>query len=222
MTGGLVAGGVDAGGPPAQPPTDPFAAGPPSGAVLAVTVLVAAVIAAAATVRVVPGHRRLVRWRLGGAPTVRGPGVVWILPGIDRWELVRLRTAPLELWAQASTRDGVVVHLKIVAVMSIADPDRYAIREAEAPGAACATAGVLVEERVRRCVARRELTRLAEAIAAGDAPLPDEEDDAHLRELEEWGLSVSSIHIARADVPLHGLRRWAARSAPPPGGPDRP
>lgn len=195
MTGGLAVGEAAVGGPLAQPSTDPPAAGPPS-VVLAVTAVVVVVAAVAAMVRVVPGHQRLVVWRLGGSP--------------------------LELWSRALTRDGVTVHVKIVAVMSITDPHRYATQAAQAPGAASTTASILVEERVRRSIAERDLVQLAEVVAAGGSPVPDETGDAHLRELERWGLSASLVRIAQADVPLHSLRQWTARIAPVTGGPDRP
>ncbi|GLW66439.1 hypothetical protein Arub01_46830 [Actinomadura rubrobrunea] len=220
MTGALAAGGAALAGSAARSP-EPFGAEPPPGVVLIVAAVAAAVIVMAATVRVVPGHQRLVVWRLGGAPQVRGPGLVRVLPGIDRWERVGLRMAPLEMWTQALTRDGVILRLKIMAVVSVVDPDRYAARAAEAPGAAGATAGVIVESQVRRHIARRDLTQLTGVVAAGGgAPVPGVEDDGHRRELEQWGLAVSLIQIVQADVPLHSLHHWAVRAASAVGGTD--
>jgi len=222
MTGGLAAGGAAVGRQAAQPPSDPFGAGPPPAVVLIVAALAVAVIAVAALVRVVPGHQRLVVWRLGGAPRVRGPGLVRVLPGIDRWERVWLRMAPLELWTQALTRDGVLLRLKIIAVVSVVDPDRYAARAAESPGAAGAATGVIVESRVRRYIAERDLTRLTGTITAdGGSAVRGPDDAAHRWELAQWGLAVSLIQIVQADVPLHSLHHWATRAASAAGGPDR-
>ncbi|KAB2341618.1 SPFH domain-containing protein [Actinomadura rudentiformis] len=193
---------------------------PPPVVVFIVVALVVAGIVVVATVRVIPEHQRLVVWRLGGAPVVRGPGLVWVLPGIDRWERVWLRVDPLETWSQAFTRDGVLLRLKIIAVVSVIDPARYAARAAEPSASADVAAGVIVEGQVRRYIAERDLTQLTVMIAGGVSPVPDAGDAARRWVLGQWGLAVSVIQIVQADVPLHSLHHWTARAPAAPTASD--
>lgn len=177
---------------------------------LAVLALLAAIsVLVAVLLRVVREEERLVVSRLGGAPAVRGPGRVVVVPGVDRWTRVPLRWDPLDVWLEAPTRDGVLLRLKAVALVSVSDPARYALRTVPPPSAAIS---VIVESRVRRHIAGRSLTELD--------PLDSGRLAAEVAEaVGEWGLTVSLLEVVRADVPLQGLHRWLAGHGPgPPDG----
>ena len=71
-------------------------------------ILVLAATGAAASVRVLREYERAVIFRLGRLMEQRGPGVVTILPGIDRLIRVSLRTITLTVPPQEIiTRDNV-------------------------------------------------------------------------------------------------------------------
>ncbi|GAA3934416.1 hypothetical protein GCM10023085_14730 [Actinomadura viridis] len=199
MTDGLPAGGLMAA---ATRPDDTVAWG---SAVLLLLVL--APVLVAMMVRVVPGDERLVVSRFGGATTVRGPGRVLVIPGIDRWVRVPLKWEPLDVWLEAVTRDGAVVRLKAIALVSVSDPERFALRTAPHPSAAVS---VIVESQVRRHVAGLTLAELGGS-ASGPVDAPADVDAA----VGGWGLSVSLLEIVRADVPLHSVLRWAADGRKP-------
>ncbi|MGP4029910.1 SPFH domain-containing protein [Actinomadura sp. 3N407] len=219
MVGGITAGGLVATGPAqgAEPLPDFVPWAPPA----VVAVIVLAPLLVAAVLRVVPEGERLVVCRLGGAPRVRGPGRVVVVPGVDRWVRIPLRWDPLDVWLEAPTRDGVVLRLRAVALVSVSDPARYAQRTVPPPAAAIS---VIVESQVRRYFAERYLIQLAGQVPGEAAALAAKVGDA----VGEWGLTVSVLEIARAEVPLHSLRRWAAENgpglavgAPGPGTDDR-
>ncbi|MFI0349979.1 SPFH domain-containing protein [Actinomadura sp. 9N407] len=206
MVGGITAGGLVATGlrQAAEPLSDSVPWTPPAVLVL----IVVAPLLVAAVLRVVPEGERLVVCRLGGAPRVRGPGRVLVVPGVDRWFRIPLRWDPLDVWLEAPTRDGVVLRLKAVALVSVSDPVRYAQRTVPPPSAAVS---VIVESQVRRYIAERDLIQLA-GPACGAAALAAQVGEA----VGEWGLAVSVLEISRAEVALHSLHRWAVQNGPGP------
>ncbi|MGC4958915.1 SPFH domain-containing protein [Actinomadura citrea] len=172
------------------------------------TCLVLIAVLAIASLRVVPEGERLVISRLGGPATVRGPGRMLVVPGIDRWVRVPRRWDPLDIWLEAPTRDGVLLRLKAVALISVFDPARYALR----PVPEAAAISVIVEGHLRRHVAERRLNELGDLIPGRTPPLTADLDDA----VGEWGLKITLLEIVRADVPLVGLHRWLTGDTPVP------
>jgi regulator of protease activity HflC (stomatin/prohibitin superfamily) len=70
-------------------------------------VAAAALVLAGVSVRVLREYERGVVFRLGRVTSQRGPGMIFLLPGIDRMVRVSLRTVTLEIPAQEIiTRDS--------------------------------------------------------------------------------------------------------------------
>ncbi|MGI5200783.1 SPFH domain-containing protein [Spirillospora sp. CA-108201] len=175
-------------------------------ALLACLVLIMFLVVASA--RVVPEGERLVVTRLGGPPAVRGPGRTLVVPGVDRWVRVPLRWGPLDVWLEAPTRDGVLLRLKAVALISVSDPARHALR----PVPEAAAISVILEDHLRRHVADRLLGELGGLAPGRAAPLTADLHDA----VAEWGLEIMMLEVVRADVPLAGLHRWLTGITPAP------
>src|SRR3954447_24109765 len=91
---------------------------------IAVLCLIAAlVVVVAASVRVLREYERGVVFRLGRVMRQRGPGVVVLMPAIDRMVRVSLRTVTLTIPAQEIiTRDNVPARVTAVAYYRIIDP----------------------------------------------------------------------------------------------------
>src|SRR3954469_20149350 len=95
-------------------------------AVLILVVLAAAM--AAASVRVLREYERAVVFRLGRLTDERGPGLIFLIPGIDRMVRVSLRTVTLNIPAQEIiTRDNVPARVTAVAYYRIIDPSRSVV-----------------------------------------------------------------------------------------------
>ncbi|MES9542153.1 MULTISPECIES: SPFH domain-containing protein [unclassified Actinomadura] len=175
-------------------------------AVLALLVLITMLVIA--SLRVVPEGERLVVSRLGRPPTVRGPGRALVVPGVDRWVRVPLRWSPMDVWLEASTRDGVLLRLKAIVLVAVSDPARHALR----PVPQTAAVSFIVEGRLRRHIADRDLNELGGLTSDQMRLLTSDLDEA----VGEWGLTVTLLEVVRADVPLAGLNRWLADRAPAP------
>ncbi len=90
---------------------------------LVIGVLVAVVIFLAAAIKVVPEYKRLVVFRLGRCIGQRGPGLVLLIPFIDRPVLVDLREQVREIPTQASiTQDNAPVSVDFLWYYKVFDP----------------------------------------------------------------------------------------------------
>ena len=92
---------------------------------VALVVLIGLLVAlAAASVRVLREYERAVVFRLGRLIGQRGPGLVLLIPGIDRMVRVSLRTVTLNIPPQnVITCDNVPAHVDAVAYFRVVDPN---------------------------------------------------------------------------------------------------
>lgn len=146
-------------------------------------------LVAGSSIRIVPQHERIVRFRLGRVGSVPcGPGIVIALPFIDRVEHVSLRTTALPVEADGSrTGDGRVVDAAVVVYYRIDDPIRHVTTmDGGATALMPLTEGAL----------RDELARSPLAVVTAEADgLRD-----HLRALlaahaSAWGMEILLVEI---------------------------
>src|SRR5215216_7548079 len=95
-------------------------------AMLAVVVLVAVV--AGASVRILREYERAVVFRLGRLLGVKGPGLVVLIPAVDRMVRVDLRTVTLDIKPQnLITRDNVPAKVNAVCYFRVVDAGRAVV-----------------------------------------------------------------------------------------------
>lgn len=87
-----------------------------------------AVVCAAASVRILREYERGVIFRLGRLTTEKGPGLVYLIPFVDRLVRVSLRIVTLSIPPQeVITRDNVPARVNAVAYFRIVDPNKSVI-----------------------------------------------------------------------------------------------
>jgi len=92
---------------------------------------IAALIAVGASVRVLREYERGVIFRLGRLIAQKGPGLILLIPFVDRMVKVDLRTVTLNIPPQeVITRDNVPAGVNAVAYFRVIDPNK-AIVEVE-------------------------------------------------------------------------------------------
>ena len=90
--------------------------------IVLVIVLVIAFAAAASAVRVLREYERAVMFRLGRLMPLRGPGLVLMIPSIDRMVRISLRTVTLTVPPQEIiTRDNVPARVTAVVYYRVID-----------------------------------------------------------------------------------------------------
>lgn len=155
--------------------------------------------------RSVEASERLVVRRFGRTRGVRGPGLRFLLPLADTGTRVPVGAQAHDIWLKATTKDGVPVRVKALAMMGADDPVRYA-SAADAPSSAAQT---IIEVVLRDVVADRDLADLPSLMANGDdAELVRRVNEA----IRPWGVAASLVSITdamvpvRPDLPLRAVR----------------
>ncbi len=159
-----------------------------------VGVVILAVIIAMMAIKVVPEYQRLVLFRLGACQGQRGPGLVFIIPIIDRVTWVDLREIFLEIPSQTCiTRDNAPIAIDFLIYLKVTNPVNSVVQVRNFSGAAQGIA----------------MTTLRAVV--GDIPLDDvlakrEEINQGLRAkldevTERWGVKVTSVEIREIEPP---------------------
>ena len=107
-------------------------------------ILVVAFIVAANSIRIVPEYQRLVVFRLGRCVGARGPGIVFLIPVIDRAVKVDLREQVREIPHQTSiTKDNAPISIDFLWYYKVLDPAESVLQvgnfESAAAGIAATT-----------------------------------------------------------------------------------
>jgi regulator of protease activity HflC (stomatin/prohibitin superfamily) len=172
---------------------------------IALGLLVLVVALAFVSARVLREYERGVCFRLGRLRPIAGPGLVLLLPFVDRLIRVDLRTVTLTIPPQeVITRDNVPARVNAVAYFRVVKPD-LAITEVEAYPVATSQ---IAQTTLRSVLGRAELdTLLSER---------DELNDSLRRIIDEqtepWGIKVTTVEIKDVEIP-EAMQRAMARAA---------
>src|SRR5215212_1191943 len=168
-------------------------------------VLVAVVALAAAGVRVLREYERAVVFRLGRLLPVKGPGLVFLIPLIDRMVRIDLRTVTLTIPPQeVITRDNVPARVAAVCYFRVVDPSA-AVTEIEAFGPATSQ---VAQTTLRSVLGRADLDQL---LAERDR-LNEDLQQIIDEQTEPWGIKVSVVEIKDVEIP-EVMQRVMARQA---------
>src|SRR3954451_5387895 len=174
-------------------------------AIVLVCLLVTALVLAGASVRVLREYERGVVFRLGRVTRQRGPGLVLLVPAIDRMVRVSLRTVTLKIPAQeVITRDNIPARVTAVAYYRIIDPTR----------------SVVAIENVLSATSQIAQTTLRSVLGKADLDtlLSERERlNEHLQQIideqtEPWGIKVTVVEIKDVGIPTT-MQRAMARQA---------
>src|SRR3954452_23926822 len=174
---------------------------------LAVLALVV-VLGLTASISILKQYERAVVFRLGRVGTEpRGPGLVAVVPLIDRVHRVSLRIVTMPIQSQGIiTRDNVSVDVSAVAYYRVADP----IRSVVAIENVSAAINQIAQTTLRAVVGRHTL----------DETLSETETiNRNIREIldvatEEWGIQVTLVELKDIQLP-EGMKRAKPRQAEP-------
>jgi regulator of protease activity HflC (stomatin/prohibitin superfamily) len=168
--------------------------------------LVVAVLVLAASVRILKQYERGVQFRLGRVKDgARGPGVIFIIPLVDRVRRVSLRIVTMPIQSQGIiTRDNVSVDVSAVAYFRVGDP----VRSVVAIENVSAAINQIAQTTLRAVVGRHTLD---ETLSETD------KINQNIREIldvqtEDWGVEVTVVELKDIQLP-EGMQRAMARQA---------
>lgn len=156
-------------------------------------------------VQVVREYERLVVFRLGKHVGSRGPGLVLIIPFIERFIKVSTRTVAMDIPPQdVITRDNVSIKVNAVLYFRVIDPNRAVL---EVEDYLFATSQ-LAQTTLRSVLGQAEMDEL---LAKRDKINSDLQNiiDTHT---DPWGVKVSMVEVKHVDLPPE-MQRAMARQA---------
>jgi regulator of protease activity HflC (stomatin/prohibitin superfamily) len=155
--------------------------------------------------KVVPEYERLVILRLGRLVGARGPGLTYVIPGVERAQRVDLRTITMDVPSQdVITKDNISVKVNAVLYFRVVDPSR-AIIEVENYLFATSQNAQTTLRSVCGEVEMDELLSDREKINAQIQGIIDQHT-------EPWGVKVVQVAMKHIDLPEE-MRRAMARQA---------
>lgn len=167
--------------------------------------LVLVLLFLSSAVKILNEYERGVVFRLGRVIGSKGPGLILLIPAIDKMIRVDLRVVAMDVPAQdVITRDNVTIKVSAVLYFRVIDPNR---------------AIVGVENYL---YATSQLSQTTLRSVCGQAELDEllaerEKINAHLQEIldkdtEPWGVKVAKVEIKNIDLPQE-MQRAIAKQA---------
>src|SRR5579862_6642619 len=156
-------------------------------------------------IRILREYERGVVFRLGRLLPQKGPGVVFLIPVVDRLVKVDLRTITLTIPPQeVITKDNVPVRVNAVAYFRIVDP-KAAIVQIE--NFMVATSQI-AQTTLRSVLGQHQLDELLSEREKINAILQGIIDES----TAPWGIKVSIVEVKDVEIPA-GMQRAMARQA---------
>jgi regulator of protease activity HflC (stomatin/prohibitin superfamily) len=173
--------------------------------VVLIVLLGLAVTGMAASVRVLREYERGVLFRLGRLMDQRGPGLVMIVPGIDRMERISLRTITLTVPPQEIiTRDNVPARVTAVAYYRVVDPNKAVVEVQSYEEATLQVA----QTTLRSVLGGADL----DTLLGERERLNDSLQQIIDTQTEPWGIKVTAVEIKDVEIPermQHAIARQA-------------
>jgi regulator of protease activity HflC (stomatin/prohibitin superfamily) len=156
-------------------------------------------------VKILNEYERGVIFRLGRLIPSKGPGIILLIPFIDKLQRLSLRLVTLDVPPQdVITRDNVSIKVNAVVYYRIMDPNRTVVEVADY---AYATSQ-LAQTTLRSVCGQAELDELLserEKISLRLQEILDKETDP-------WGIKVSKVELKHIDLPTEMQRAMAKQA----------
>src|SRR5258705_7685998 len=155
--------------------------------------------------RIAQEYQRAVVFRLGRFQSVRGPGLYWLIPLIERQQRVDIRTKTVDLEQQETiTKDSVTIKVNAVLWFKITNPEDAIIKVAD----------------YNKAVYQFSVTALRNIIGQHslDEVLREREQiNATLQKIvdtttEPWGIKIEMVEMKDVEIP-EAMQRAMAREA---------
>jgi regulator of protease activity HflC (stomatin/prohibitin superfamily) len=170
-----------------------------------VPILLIILLVLASAIKVVKEYERGVVFRLGRLLGPRGPGLILLVPFIERMQKIDLRTVTLDIPAQeVITRDNVTVRVNAVAYFRVIDPN-------------AAIVNVTDYNRATSQIAQTTLRSVLGQSTLDDLLSERDKINEQLQRIideqtEPWGVKVSIVEVKDVELP-QTMQRAMARQA---------
>jgi regulator of protease activity HflC (stomatin/prohibitin superfamily) len=168
-------------------------------------ILVLIVFFLASAIKVVREYDRAVVFRLGRLLGVKGPGLIILIPVIDRMVRVSLRTVAMDVEPQdVITRDNVSIKVNAVLYFRVLQADKAVV---EVEDYLYATSQ-LSQTTLRSILGQAEL----DEILAERDKINQELQQVIDKQTDAWGIKVSLVEVKHIDLPQEMQRAMAKQA----------
>ena len=162
-------------------------------------------IVAASAIKILREYERGVIFRLGRLIGAKGPGIIFIIPGVDKLLRISLRLVTLDIPPQdVITRDNISIKVNAVVYFRVLDPNKAVV---EVENYLYATSQ-LAQTTLRSVVGQADLDELLSQRDKINLKLQDILD----KHTEPWGIKVSLVETKQVDLP-ENMQRAIAKQA---------
>ncbi|MEM1677588.1 MAG: slipin family protein [Nitrososphaerota archaeon] len=163
------------------------------------------IIILASSIKIVTEYERVVIFRVGRLKGAKGPGLVIILPIIDRKKVIDLRLLTLDVPKQRIiTKDNVTVDVDAVVYFRVSDPVAAAVKVRDYVMAS----SLLAQTTLRDVIGQVELDELLSRREELSKRIQSILDEA----TEAWGVKVTAVAIRDVVIP-ESMQRAMAKQA---------
>ena len=167
--------------------------------------IIFAIIILANAIRILREYERGVIFRLGRLIGAKGPGIIFLIPIVDRMVKVSLRTVVMDVPPQdVITKDNVSIKVNAVVYFRVIDPEKAIVAVenflfATSQLSQTTLRSVLGQSELDELLAEREkINRKLQTIIDSQA--------------EPWGIKVSNVEVKHVDLPAE-MQRAIAKQA---------
>ncbi|OLO03520.1 slipin family protein [Salinicola socius] len=158
-----------------------------------------------ASVRILPEYRRGVVFFLGRFQDVKGPGLFFLIPVVQKMQVVDLRVITMDVPEQdVISRDNVTVRVNAVLYFRVVDPERAIIQVENYVNAT----SQLAQTTLRSVLGKHDLD---EMLSERDK-LNDDIQEIIDTQTEAWGIKVANVEIKHVDLDESMIRAIARQA----------
>lgn len=170
-----------------------------------IPIIVVLLVILASAIRILREYERGVIFRLGRLVESKGPGLILLIPIIDRMEKVSLRTVVMDVPPQdIITKDNVSVTVNAVIYFRVLNPNKAVVEVEEYLYAT----SQLAQTTLRSILGQHDLDELLSERDKINQSLQEIID----RHTDPWGIKISNVEVKHVDLPKE-MQRAMARQA---------
>lgn len=156
-------------------------------------------------IRIAQEYERGIVFRLGRFQSVRGPGIYWLIPLIERQQKVDIRTKTVDLEQQETiTKDSVTIKVNAVLWFKITNPEDAIIKVADYNKAVYQFSVTAL----RNIIGQHSLDEVLREREQINGTLQKIVDTA----TEPWGIKIEMVEMKDVEIP-EAMQRAMAREA---------
>ena len=155
--------------------------------------------------RIAQEYQRAVVFRLGRFHSIKGPGLYWLIPFVDRQQVIDIRTRTVDLEQQETiTKDSVTIKVNAVLWFRVTDPEKAIIlvanyKQAVYQFSVTALRNIIGQHQLDQVLKEREQinSTLQKIVDAATVP---------------WGIKIEMVEMKDVEIP-ESMQRAMAREA---------